>query len=147
MEIKKGFKVINLERFETQEGHMIPIYKDWESDLHDGHVPEMVYVTTLKPGTSKEIIYHKERTSFLTCIQGKVSIELFSENKVSKVFLNNSQGNNGKIIMISPKIPFKINNEDENLGIVVNCPTHAWKPNSKEMIKFKDWEDFKKWEG
>ena len=49
MGIKKGFKVINLERFETKEGHMIPIYKDWESDLHGGHVPKMVYVTTLNP--------------------------------------------------------------------------------------------------
>ena len=35
--------------------------------------------------------------------------------------------------------------QGSDLAIIINCPTHAWRTNSKEMVKFKNWETFNKW--
>jgi len=143
--IDEYYSLIELQKIETKEGHMFPIYKDWEYKNHN-FSPEMVYVTTIKPALSKGIIYHKKRTSFLTCIQGKLTIELMCNDIIEKITLNDENKNvNPKIIMINPNVPFKLSNEGDNLAIVVNCPTYAWRPNSDEMIKFDNWEEYKNW--
>ena len=141
----KHYTLIELQKIETKEGHMFPIYKDWEYEDHNFN-PGMVYVTTIKPVMSKDIIYHKKRTSFLTCIQGQLTIELMCNSLIEKINLNNeNEGTNPKIIMINPRVPFKLFNEGSNLAIIVNCPTHAWRPNSNEMIKFDNWKEYRKW--
>ena len=144
--MKEAFKIINLEKIETKEGHMFPLYRDWDIDTHDGLVPEMVYVTTIKPGMKKDVIYHKKRKTFLTSIQGELLIEIFHENKIEKHYLSKEDLNEKhNIAMINPCIPFRLINEGDSLAIVVNCPTHSWKPNSGEMIKFDNWEEYKNW--
>jgi hypothetical protein len=141
------YSLIDLEKIETKEGHMFPIYKDWEYK-DNKFKPEMVYVTTIKPTMSKDIIYHKKRISFLTCIQGKLTIELMCNDTIEKIILNDENKNsNSKIIMINPNVPFKLSNEGTSLAIIVNCPTYAWRPNSDEMIKFDNWKEYKKWKG
>tara|TARA_B100000035_G_C20864811_1_gene493464 strand:+ start:374 stop:814 length:441 start_codon:yes stop_codon:yes gene_type:complete len=144
--LEQDFKIIDLAKIKTNEGHMFPIYRDWDKDVHEDLVPEMVYVTTIEPGLKKDIIYHKKRKTFITSVQGKLLIEILSGNKIEKFYLSNENtDSNHKIAMINPKIAFRLINQGDKLAIVVNCPTHSWKPNSKEMIKFNNWEEFKKW--
>ena len=145
--MKSKFKIVDLEKIKTKEGYMFPIYKDWES-FHEGFVPQMVYATTIKAGMSKDIIYHKKRTTFLTCIQGDLNIQLMIDNCLQEYEVSNSCDSlKNKIMILGPCIPFKLINQGKTEAIIINCPTHAWKPNSQEMLKFNNWEDYKKWKG
>ncbi len=144
---KSSFKIIELQKIKTKEGYMFPIYKDWD-DIHEGFIPEMVYATTISAGMSKDIIYHKKRTSFLTSIQGEMLIEMMVEGKVYKEILSKEDGNSkSKIVMIDPCVPFRLTNAGTQVGIIINCPTYAWRPNSDEMIKFESWEKYEQWKG
>ena len=71
---------VPLEKHETSEGAMMPIYRDWDI-FHGGYVPKMVYATTMKPRTDKGPILHLERYEFVTAIAGVVNVELLINDK------------------------------------------------------------------
>ena len=51
------------------------------------------------------------------------------------------------LIIIENNIPVRIKNLSESESIILNCPSPAWHPENQDTIKFKSWEEYRKWEG
>ena len=135
-----------IQKIKTPDGNMILIYRDWDLSTNDGHVPKMVYATTLDPSIKKDIILHQRRTSYLTCIQGTIKIEFMEDNVIKEVILDASSSNEYiDLALISPNIPIKLENMCNNISIVINCPSPSWHPDDQDTIKFKNWSDFTQW--
>ena len=47
-----------IQKITTKDGFMVPVYKDWDSEINEGYKPAMVYATYLNPGVEKDIIVH-----------------------------------------------------------------------------------------
>jgi len=137
-----GFKIKKIQKIETVDGNMIPIYRDWDHEINLYHQPKMVYATTLKPGVTKDIILHERRSAYMTCIQGSVKIELLVNNCLEEVVLDYENSKNEiNLLLISPGIPIKIHNMSDDLSIIINCPDPAWHADDPDTIKFKNWSD------
>lgn len=134
--IKKAKKII------TKDGYMIPIFRDWDVELHEGHQPKMVYATTLNPRVKKDIILHKKRTSYLCCIDGIVELELLINGQIHRRVLDSAsdEQDNIELVIIQPNVPFRLTNYSEDqVAILINCPSPAWHPDDEDTIKFVDW--------
>lgn len=138
-------KVKNIQKIKTVDGHMIPIYRDWDHSTNEGHKPQMVYATAVDPKIRKDIILHQKRTSYMTCIQGIVKIDLMKDDVISTVLLDAEKDNEINMVIIEPGIPIQIENLGENRSIIINCPSPAWHPDDQDTLKFKDWREFKEW--
>ena len=139
-------KIKRIQKIKTSDGNMIPIFRDWDFDINEGHVPKMVYATTLSPNIVKDIILHQRRSSYMTCIQGSVKIEYIIENEIREVFLNSEADDNWiDLILFSPNIPIKIENTSDKTAIIINCPSPSWHPDDQDTIKFKNWSEYRRW--
>ena len=150
MEGKKFF-VKDLEKHQTKDvidshvnGNLTVIWRDWDSIIPNH--PKMVYVSSINPGEVKGPHLHKNRTSYLTCIHGKV------------VFIIDEGNNNYKEIEVDSQkpvldcVPNKIAsahiNPTNEISRVLVLADVAWKPNDNEMenVSFSDY-DWDKWKG
>lgn len=137
-----SFKIKKIQKIETIDGNMIPIYRDWDIDVNHQHQPKMVYATTLLPGVIKDIILHERRSAYMTCIQGSVKIELLVNGLLEEVVLDYENSENEiNLLLISPGIPIKIHNMSDNLSIIINCPSPSWHADDPDTMKFKNWSD------
>ncbi len=136
-----------IQKIKTTDGVMIPIYRDWDKDTNEGHRPRMVYATTVNPGISKDIIFHKKRTSYLTCIQGRILLECLVDNKVESVILDSEETDAVGLVIIQKSIPLKISSMSEEVSIIINCPDPSWHPQDQDTVKFKTWKEFEEWKG
>ena len=124
---------------------MVPVYRDWDTTINEGHVPKMVYTTYLHPGVEKDIILHKKRKTYITCIYGNVKVTTYEEGKMQTSILNFSKAENLlDLLIIEPNIPIKIDNLSDHMSILLNCPTPSWHPDDEDTYKFKSWEEYDK---
>lgn len=122
---------------------MVPAYRDWDIDINEGHIPKMVYATYLNPGVKKDIILHKKRRTYITCIYGKVNVTTYENGEKKSKILNFLDAENFlDLLIIDPGIPLKIDNMSEGLSILLNCPTPSWHPADEDTYKFKSWKDY-----
>lgn len=141
-----GLKLKKIQKIKTFDGHMIPIFRDWDHSVNEGHLPKMVYATTLERKVKKDIILHEKRTSYLTCIQGSVKIEFMEDNEIKEAILDATIYNDSiDLALISPNIPIQLENLTDETAIIINCPSPSWHPDDQDTIKFKSWSDFKQW--
>ena len=138
-------KVKNIQKIKTNDGYMIPIYRDWDHAINDGHIPKMVYATTVDGKIRKDIILHQKRTSYMTCIQGIVKIEFMEDDIINTVLLNSEQDKEITMVIIEPGVPIQIENLSDDRSIIVNCPSPSWHPDDQDTLKFKNWSEFKEW--
>ena len=134
-----------IQKIQTLDGFMVPIYRDWDKETNEGHIPKMVYATYLKPGVEKDIILHKERSAYISCIYGKVKAYTYENDKVVEHdldFENSEESLN--LLIIEPNIPLKLVNKSDSMSILINCPSPAWHPENQDTFKFKSWEDYLK---
>lgn len=135
-------KVKSLQVFSTPEGTMIPIYHDWD-DWNEGYIPQMAYVTTMQPSTSKGPILHERRTAYLTAVSGTVELEYIENGVMNSMHLKDGII---KAVIIPPGVPIKlINHSLSETAIVINLPRPAWKPDDQDTIKFVDWNEYDVW--
>ena len=134
-------KLIPLQKIETKEGELYPLYKDWDS-VHDGYIPKMVYATTLSPAAKKGPILHRNRQGFMTCIVGEIIVECLVEGKLKEYALLNKDGTRN-ILIIPKNIPNLIKNvSNKEKAILINLPDRAWHPEDEDTEKFLSWEKF-----
>ena len=135
-----------IQKISTQDGHIVPIYRDWDFDVNSGYTPRMVYMTSLNPGVVKDIILHQKRSGYMTCIAGSISIEAMIDDKFQE-FILDYDGSIDQIdlLMMEPDVPIKIRNLSSQTSIVLNCPDPSWHPDDQDTLKFKSWSDFTKW--
>ena len=136
----------NIQKIKTNDGYMIPIYRNWDVEINEGHEPKMIYATTLEPEVEKDIILHERRTAYLTCIQGHVMLEALINGSLQNFDLNfENQDSFTNMLLISPNIPIKLFNKSKETSIIINCPSPSWHPEDQDTIKFQNWDEFKKW--
>jgi len=133
-------KLQKLQTFSTNEGEMVPVYKDWE-EWHDGYVPKMAYITSIAPGISKGPILHRKRRGLMTAFRGNVIVECLVENEIREYSLRNEK--NEKFVLIIPAgVPNRICNTAQEEAIILNLPDIAWRPDDEDTEKFNGWEDY-----
>ena len=145
----KNASIIELEKHATKDihdshtnGDLTVVWRDWDNIIKK--MPKMVYVSSVNPGEIKGPHLHKNRTSYFSCIHGKV------------VFIIQDNDENFKEIEVCAEKPVLIcvpngvasahvNTGKEQARILVLADI-AWKPNDNEMInvEFSDY-DFNKW--
>ena len=141
--------VINLEKHETKDvkkghvnGALTVIWRDWDKIIQ--HEPKMVYVSTVNPGETKGPHLHKKRTSYFSCIHGKV-IFIIRDND-GKYFEIETTAEEPLLVKIPKGIMSAHINPTKDVGRVLALADIAWKPNDNEMENglFDDY-DWKKW--
>ena len=136
----------NIQKMKTNDGHMLPVYRDWDIDTNCGHTPKMVYITSLFPGVEKDIILHERRSAYMTCIAGCVSLEAMINDQFENFILDFDGADDQVNLIIIPKnVPIKLRNLSKQTSIILNCPNPSWHPDDQDTIKFKSWSDFNKW--
>ena len=148
MAIKTG-SVIELEKHVTKDihdshtnGDLTVIWRDWDNIIKK--TPKMVYLSSVNPGEIKGPHLHKNRTSYFSCIHGKVVFIIQGEDGIFEEIEVDSRDS---ILICVPNgiASAHINVGKEQARILVLADI-AWKPNDNEMInvEFSDY-DFNKW--
>tara|TARA_B100000029_G_C17201592_1_gene824574 strand:- start:55 stop:504 length:450 start_codon:yes stop_codon:yes gene_type:complete len=141
--------VINLEKHETKDvkdGHtngvLTVIWRDWDRIIQNE--PKMVYVSTVNPGEIKGPHLHKKRTSYFSCIHGKVVFVIRDENGKYLEIETNSE--TPTLLRIPKGVVSAHINTTTEVGRVLALADVAWRPNDNEMenVEFSDY-DWKKW--
>ena len=148
MAIKTG-SIIELEKHVTKDihdshtnGDLTVIWRDWDNIIKK--TPKMVYVSSVNPGEIKGPHLHKNRTSYFSCIHGKVVFIIQDEDGIFEEIEVDSRDS---ILICVPNgiASAHINVGKEQARILVLADI-AWKPNDNEMInvEFSNY-DFNKW--
>ena len=145
----KNTLVIELEKHATKDirdshtnGDLTVIWRDWDNIIKK--MPKMVYVSSVNPGEIKGPHLHKNRTSYFSCIHGKV------------VFIIQDNDENFEEIEVCAEkpvlicVPNGVASAHVNIGKdqarILVLADIAWRPNDNEMInvEFSDY-NFNKW--
>jgi len=147
MDLNK-IELFELEKHQTKDindnhpnGSLTVIWRDWDKLIQN---PNMIYVTSVKPGERKGPHIHKKRTSYFVCIKGKVVFVIKDENDN---YLEIESSEEKPILVKVPKnIASAHVNLDKNSSLVLALADISWKPNDNEMenVGF-DGYDWGKW--
>jgi dTDP-4-dehydrorhamnose 3,5-epimerase len=140
---------INLEIHHTKNiksniinGSLTVIWRDWDKIMENS--PKMVYVSSVNSGEIKGPHLHTERTSYFTCIHGKVVFIIKNEDG-SYIEIESSDEN--PVMVIVPKnIPSAHINLSNSVSRILALTDVSWKPNDNEMknVSFENY-DWNKW--
>lgn len=145
----ESFSVIKLEKHDTRSiidkhvnGTLTVVWRDWDN-LVKNH-PKMVYVTSVLPGEIKGPHIHTQRSSYFTCIHGKV---VFVIRDVDNNYHEVTASEDEPVLIHVPKnvASAHINVTDE-ISRILTLADIAWRPNDDEMmnVKFDNYE-WAKW--
>ena len=148
MAIKTG-SIIELEKHVTKDihdshtnGDLTVIWRDWDNIIKK--TPKMVYVSSVNPGEIKGPHLHKNRTSYFSCIHGKVVFIIQDkEGNFEEIEVNSEKP---VLICVSNGIASAHVNTGKEQARILVLADIAWKPNDNEMINvdFSNY-DFDKW--
>ena len=143
------FSIIKLEKYDTRDildkhinGSLAVIWRDWDNIIKNH--PKMVYVTSVFPNEIKGPHIHTKRTSYFTCIHGKVIFVIKDDKEKYHEIITSAD----EPIMI--QVPKNIASAHMNLSKeasrILTLSDIAWRPNDNEMknISFEDY-DWSKW--
>ena len=146
---KKTYSVIKLEKHVTKDihdshmnGDLTVIWRDWDNIIKK--TPKMVYLSSVNPGEIKGPHLHKNRTSYFSCIHGKVVFIIQDEDRNFEEIEMDSE----KPVLIC--VPNGIASAHVNVGKeqarILVLADIAWRPNDNEMVnvEFSDY-NFNKW--
>lgn len=127
----------------TQEinGTLTVIWRDWD-DVVKNH-PKMVYISSVNVGGTKGPHIHTKRTSYFSCIEGKVVFIIKGENGYHEII---SSPNEPTLVHVPKNVASAHLNISEGVSRVIALADIAWKPNDNEMVNtnFDDY-DWNKW--
>ena len=123
-------------------GSLTVIWRDWDNIIKNH--PKMVYVSSVNPGELKGPHLHTKRTSYFTCIHGKV-IFILKDEKGKYVEIESSS-ENPTMIVFPKNIPSAHINLSKSVSRILTLADVSWKPDDKEMlnVSFDDYE-WNKW--
>lgn len=143
------FSVIKLEKYDTKNivdksinGSLTVVWRDWD-DIIKNH-PKMVYVTSVLPGQIKGPHLHTKRSSYFSCIHGKVVFVI--KDKQGTYHEVVADANNPSLIYIPKNIVSAHMNLEKTTSRILTLADIAWRPNDDEMkdVSFDDY-DWSKW--
>ncbi len=145
----KTASVIELEKHATKDTHdshtngaLTVIWRDWDNIIKK--TPKMVYLSSVNPGEIKGPHLHKNRTSYFSCIHGKVVFIIQDENRNFEEIEVDSE--NPVLICVPNGIASAHVNVGEEQARILVLAVIAWRPNDNEMVnvEFSDY-NFNKW--
>jgi len=145
----KNTSVIKLEKYATKDihdshtnGDLTVIWRDWDNIIKK--TPKMVYVSSVNPGEIKGPHLHKNRTSYFSCIHGKVVFIIQDEDRNFEEIEMDSE--KPVLICVPNGIASAHVNVGKELARILVLADIAWRPNDNEMInvEFSDY-NFNKW--
>ena len=145
----KTASIIELEKHATKDTHdshtngdLTVIWSDWDNIIKK--TPKMVYLSSVNPGEIKGLHLHKNRTSYFSCIHGKVVFIIQDENRNFEEIEVDSE--NPVLICVPNGIASAHVNVGEEQARILVLADIAWRPNDNEMInvEFSDY-NFNKW--
>ncbi len=143
------FSIIKLEKHETKNienkhvnGSLTVIWRDWDNIIKNH--PKMVYVSSVNPGEIKGPHVHTKRTSYFTCIHGKV-VFIIKDNdgKYREIITDDEEPT---LICVPKNILSAHLNLSDSTSRILTLADIAWRPNDNEMKdeSFDDY-DWSKW--
>ncbi len=146
---EESFSVIKLEKHDTKSivdkhinGSLTLVWRDWDNIIKNH--PKMVYVTSVLLGEIKGPHLHTKRSSYFTCIHGKVVFVI--KDNMGKYHEIISDANEPNLIYV-PKNVFSAHmNLAKEPSRILTLADTAWRPNDEEMKdgNFTDY-DWSKW--
>jgi len=145
----KSVSVIELEKHLTKDihdshtnGELTVVWRDWDNIIEK--MPKMVYVSSINPREIKGPHLHKNRTSYFSCIHGKVVFIMQDEDENFKEIEIDSE--KPVLICVPNGIASAHLNLGKDLARILVLADVAWKPNDNEMIdvEFSNY-NFNKW--
>ncbi|QLH09698.1 WxcM-like domain-containing protein [Candidatus Nitrosotenuis sp. DW1] len=146
---KESFSVTKLEKHDTKStvdkhinGSLTLVWRDWDNIIKNH--PKMVYVTSVLPGEIKGPHLHTKRSSYFTCVHGKVVFVI--KDNMGKYHEIISDANEPNLIYV-PKNVFSAHmNLVKETSRILTLADIAWRPNDEEMKdgNFTDY-DWLKW--
>lgn len=143
------FSVIRLDKYDTKNitdkhinGSLTVVWRDWD-DIIKNH-PKMVYVTSVLSGEIKGPHLHTKRSSYFTCIHGKVVFVIKGmDNKYHEIMATAEE----PILIHVPKnIASAHMSLSKEISRVLTLADIAWRPNDDEMTDVVfDKYDWTKW--
>jgi dTDP-4-dehydrorhamnose 3,5-epimerase len=143
------FQIIELENYVTkdvndghQNGDLTVIWRDWDKILKNH--PKMIYLTSVFPGEVKGPHLHLKRTSYFTCVDGKVIIIIRDLDGTYHEIECDSE--NPKLICVPKNIASAHINVSDKISKVLVLADVAWRSNDNEMVNvtFSDYA-WNKW--
>ena len=147
--VKKTASIIKLEKHVTKDihdfhtnGELTVIWRDWDNIIKK--IPKMVYLSSVNPGEIKGPHLHKNRTSYFSCIHGKV---VFIVQDNDGIFEEIEIDSGEPVLICVPNgiasAHINVGKEQARIPVLADI---AWKPNDNEMtdVKFNDY-NFNKW--
>jgi len=140
----KTASVIELEKHATKDTHdshtngaLTVIWRDWDNIIKK--TPKMVYLSSVNPGEIKGPHLHKNRTSYFSCIHGKVVFIIQDENRNFEEIEVDSE--NPVLICVPNGIASAHVNVGEEQARILVLADIAWRPNDNEMVnvEFSDY--------
>lgn len=145
----ESFSVIKLDKYDTKNivdkhinGSLTVVWRDWDSII-ENH-PKMVYVTSVLPGEIKGPHIHTRRSSYFTCIHGKVVFVIKGiDDKYHEII---ASADEPVLINVPKNIASAHVNLAKETSRILTLANIAWRPNDDEMkdIEFSDY-DWQKW--
>ena len=129
-------------QFDSTNGSLTVIWRDWDKIIKNP--PKMVYVSSVNPGESKGPHLHTKRTSYFTCIHGKV-IFILKDKDGNYVEIESSE--HKPVMVVVPKNVASAHiNLSKSVSRILALADVSWRPNDNEMlnVSFDDY-DWKKW--
>ena len=123
-------------------GSLTVIWRNYD-DLIKNH-PKMVYVSSVNPGETKGPHLHIKRSSYFTCIHGRVVFIL--KNLDGKYIEIESSAENGMMVFVPKNIASAHINLSNETSQILALADIAWRENDDEMkdVTFEDY-NWKKW--
>ena len=145
----KKISLWDLEKHETKDtsdshinGELIVVWRDWDNLIKDP--PKMIYINSINPGEKKGPHIHKKRTTYFSCIRGKILLVIQETDGTFREITLDSK--KPQLACIPNGIAAALVNTDNNSADVLVLADIAWRPDDNEMenVPFEDYE-WKKW--
>lgn len=143
------FQIIELENHVTkdvhdghQNGDLTVIWRDCDKILKIP--PKMIYLTTVNPGEIKGPHLHLRRTSYFTCVEGKIIVIIRDSDGLYHEIECSSE--KPRLICVPNNIASAHINISDNVSKILVLADIAWKPDDDEMenLDFDNYE-WPKW--
>lgn len=127
---------------EDVNGSLTVIWRDWDNIIKNH--PKMVYVSSVNSGEIKGPHLHTKRTSYFTCIHGKVVFVI--QDKDGNYVEIESSSEKPVIVMVPKNIASGHVNLSNDVSRILTLADISWKPNDNEMknVTFDNY-NWKKW--
>lgn len=123
--VKPNRKIITHNRYEEENGFLIPIIDIQDGFLPSGDFPRQVYLTVVKPGEVKGPHCHHQRYAMYTCIQGNIKVVLKLKDEFKFILLG--ENHDYATLWIKAGIPTAvINLEKDRPSLILNMPSPSF---------------------